>query len=130
MAAEQAPQAQARAELLRAKKIFVAKGGILSYSHTICTQLRAGQNARVKALYFDLSSESSFQLGDEISMNPVGASKNRHTNLQSDYKGNDRHCRLPPLLQLVHLARKSRRVRWKRVGAKAAPQAARRFRLR
>src|SRR5258708_21183126 len=119
MAAQQAPPAQTGAQSFGAKKIFVAERGVLPHSYTVGVELRTRQNSRVESFDLHLPAERPFQMNYQICMHAVGPDETRDPTLQGDDAQHDRQRGLPPPLQLVHLARKFRRVMRKRVGAAA-----------
>src|SRR6266699_3597468 len=117
MTPQEAPQPQTGAQVISAKEVFVAERGVLSNGYTVGIQLRARQNPRVETLDLHLPSKRSFQMRNKVHMHAVGPRQKRHADLQGDDYEYNRQRRFPPLLQLVHVARKFRRLIRKKVGA-------------
>ncbi len=117
MAPQEAHPPQIGAQVFRANKVFMAERRVLSHGHTVGIQLRTRQNPRVKTFNFHRPSERPFQMCNQVRMHAVRPRQKRHTDLQGDDDEYHRQRRFPPLLQLVHVARKFRRLMRKKVGA-------------
>src|SRR5215472_8294670 len=115
MTAQQTGPSQARTQMLRAKKILVAKGGVFAHGHALCGKLRVRKDARAKSLHLDRSAKSTLEMGVEVGVHPVSPHKEGNRHLQGNDRRGDSGAGLPPFVQLAHPVRKSKRVPLKKV---------------
>jgi hypothetical protein len=84
------------------QKVFVSERWILAYGHAIGIELRTGKNLHIEMLYFHRPSKCSLQMGSQVSMHTVCASKQRYPSLQDGYQNHDSQQGFPPFTQRHH----------------------------
>src|SRR5205823_10000862 len=109
--------------MLRAKKVLVAKGGILAHRDPVGEKLWVWKNARTKSLHLDGPAKSALEMRHEVHVHSLSAREKGNRQLQCNDRRGDGGPGLPPFAQLAHAVRKFKRVPQKKVapGNQAKP---------